>query len=77
MTDAMSYALIVSAGPTLMALIGVVAIWKSHTTNSKKLDHITVLTNSTLSAANKRIEELEMVVARLLKDKKELRKKTK
>ena len=34
-----------------------------------KLDHITMLTNSTLTAANKRIDELEGIVSRLLNDR--------
>ena len=34
-----------------------------------KLDHITMLTNSTLTAANKRIDELEGIVKRLLNER--------
>lgn len=34
---------------------------------STKLDHITVLTNSTLTTANRRIEELELIVLDLRK----------
>jgi hypothetical protein len=35
----------------------------------QKLDHITVLTNSTLTAANQRIDQLEELIRRLIADR--------
>lgn len=58
MTEAVQVALIVAAGPTLLGLI-------QHFHADRKLNHITWLTNSTLSAANKRIDELEQIVKKL------------
>lgn len=61
MTDAMWTAI-----PLIIGAIGLMwQNWLAH----KKLNHITVLTNSTLTAANKRIETLEEVVRKLLMEK--------
>ena len=62
MTEAVQVALIVAIAPTLVAFGGIVVsvltLWSAH----RKLNHITVLTNSTLTAANKRIDDLEQIV---------------
>ena len=41
----------------------------SNSRAGKKLDHITVLTNSTLTAANQRIEQLEDIVNQLVNER--------
>ena len=58
MSESIQVALIVAAGPVLVVLV-------SHVLSNKKLDHITVLTNSTLTKANNRINTLEHQVAEL------------
>lgn len=63
MTEAVTVALIVSAAPALAAIVSVWALLR--TAVVPKLDHITVLTNSTLTAANRRIDELEHEVKEL------------
>lgn len=60
-------ALIVAIPPTLVAIGGVILALKSQ----KKLDHITVLTNSTLTTANEKIDSLEKSIQILLKERNE------
>jgi len=68
MTSEVHIALIVAIPPTIAALgailVGVLADRRS----GRKLDHITVLTNSTLTAANRRIDELEAIIRRMTKE---------
>jgi len=68
MTSEVYIALIVAIPPTIAALgailVGVLADRRS----GRKLDHITVLTNSTLTAANRRIDELEAIIRRMTKE---------
>ncbi len=63
MTEAVQVALIVALPAlvtSLSASIGVILQNSKHQKiNTASLSHITVLTNSTLTAANKRIDELE------------------
>ena len=73
MTEAVQVALVVATPPTVVAISALILglradarARKADVISGRKLDHITVLTNSTLSAANKRIEELEEVVRRLV-----------
>lgn len=64
MTDAVQIALIV-AFPTVL---GIARSWYADHKAAKKLDHITVLTNSTLTAAQQRIAQLEDVIRRLVEE---------
>lgn len=70
MSPEIQIAVIVAVPPTLAVIgstvVGVVAARKANT----KLDHITVLTNSTLTAANKRIESLEKTVRSMTRKRK-------
>lgn len=50
----------------LVALGGIIVPIVIDRRANRKLDHITVLTNSTLSTANARIEALEKMVEQLL-----------
>ena len=75
MSETVILSLIV-AMPAIIAAIGgilsTMSSWKAEKklkVADEKLDHITTLTNSTLSAANRRIAALEKVVKRLLKEK--------
>jgi hypothetical protein len=65
-TDAVQIALIVAMPPTVVAIGSIFVAVLQDRRAGKKLDHITVLTNSTLTAANKRIDELEQTVEALL-----------
>jgi len=64
-TDPVQIALIVAIPPTVAALGSILATWLADRRANRKLNHITVLTNSTLTAANKRIDELEAIVRQL------------
>jgi len=76
MTDTIAHDLITTGGTIGVLLLGFL---RSEYRNRKasqerksasgKLDHITVLTNSTLSAANARIEQLEAVVNKLVAER--------
>lgn len=66
MTESVQVALLVAIPPTVTAVGAIIMGILADRRASKKLDHITILTNSTLTAANKRIAELEVIVARLL-----------
>ena len=65
MSDAVKIALIVALPPTIAALGALLAIILADRRAGKKLDHITVLTNSTLTAAKEQIRSLKERVARL------------
>lgn len=65
MTPEVQIALIVAVPPTLVAAGAILVTLLAHRRANTKLDHITVLTNSTLSDALRRIEELEIMVHRL------------
>jgi hypothetical protein len=54
-TEAVEVAMITSAAPTAAALVSLMVTLR----HTSKLDHIIVLTNSTLSAARERITALE------------------
>ncbi len=69
MTPETQVALISAMPPTLAALGAFVAVLIVDRRSDRKLNHITVLTNSTLAAANKRIEDLEEVVRRLVAER--------
>lgn len=62
MTTEFYAALIIAAPPTLTAVGAFVMAMRVARRADRKLDHITVLTNSTLTAANKRIDELEHII---------------
>ncbi len=62
MTDGIWIALIAASASALASLA---AIRAQNRLLVPKLDHITVLTNSTLTAANKRIDDLEIEVKSL------------
>jgi len=64
--DTVWIALIVAIPPTIAAMGGLLVTLLAHRRAGNKLDHITTLTNSTLTAANKRIDELEAQVVALL-----------
>jgi len=64
MTDAVIIAGLAALAPTLTVLL---TYWRS----GKKLDVIHTLTNSTLTAANKRIDELEIIIKRMVKERDE------
>lgn len=66
MNDVVKVAIIVSIAPTLMALVAILTTVLTSRKADGKLDQIHTLTNSTLTAANKRIDELEALVKRLL-----------
>lgn len=68
MTPEIKIALIGSIGPTIAGLAALGAVILSHIRSGRKLDHITFLTNSTLTAANRRIDELELEVKALRLD---------
>lgn len=59
--------------PVVIAALGtiIIALYRAHT----KLNHITILTNSTHTAAVKRIEDLENIIKEFVKDKHEENKK--
>lgn len=65
MTEAVQIALIVAVPPTFLAASGIVIAYLNNKVATKKIDHVTVLTNSTLTAANKRIDLLEAQVRSL------------
>ncbi len=68
MTDPVQIALVATIAPTVASVVAVVIAWINHrdgNVRDKKLDHITVLTNSTLTSANQRIAELETLVLSL------------
>lgn len=80
MADAVIIALIVAIPPTVIAAgniwLGVLADNRAaaeraagRAESNTKLDHITVLTNSTLTAANKRIDELEATIKQMLAER--------
>ena len=64
MSDVLTANIITAIPPTLLALAAVIVAIKS----SKKLDHITVLTNSQMAKATKKIGELEKVIRGLVKN---------
>ncbi len=69
MSEGAQIALIASIAPTVTALVGVIIALINHRAGDvrdKKLDHITVLTNSTLTQANNRIAVLEGQVSALI-----------
>lgn len=65
MTAEIQLALIATIPPTLVALGTMISSFRAHT----KLDHITVLTNSTLSEAKLRIALLERQLAEMSRSK--------
>lgn len=65
MSENVQLALIVAIPPTFTALAGIIISWINHRQSDGKLNHITALTNSTLTAANARIEKLEKIVEEL------------
>lgn len=72
MTDAVQIALIVAAGPIVLGVLSEIRAYRSN----RKLDHITFLTNSTMTKAMEKMEEqrlqierLEGVVVKLLQEK--------
>ncbi len=76
LTEAVLIALIVATPTTLAAIASMIVslrtrriVVDAHETADRKLDHITVLTNSTLSAANERIRILEAMVKGLLRER--------
>ncbi len=69
MTDAVQIALIVAIPPTVTAVCGVGIAIVNNRRATEKLEHITVLTNSTLTAANTRIDELEKQVLSLTSER--------
>jgi len=72
MTDAVQLALITAVPPTLAILANIWLTEHRSMKASAKLDHITVLTNSTLTAANQRIESLAADVEALHKERADL-----
>jgi hypothetical protein len=68
-TDAVQIAITVAIPPTVAAIGAIVATILVDRRADRKLNHITVLTNSTLTAANKRIDELEELVRSLLAER--------
>jgi len=58
-------ALLISLLPTIASVAAVFVHLRARVLMNKKLDHITELTNSTLSAAHQRIAQLEAVVLKL------------
>ncbi len=58
MSEAVQVALIVAVGPLLLGIL-------SHISANRKLNHITVLTNSTLSDANKLIQKQDKIIEEL------------
>lgn len=71
MTESLEVALVVSTPPMLVAVGSLVVAIRNQRVSGKKLDHITVLTNSTLTAANNRIDQLEGQVEKLLMERHE------
>lgn len=69
MVEVVQIALITSIAPTLVALGSIIATLMTARRADGKLNQIHVLTNSTLTAANKRIDELETLVKRLLAER--------
>lgn len=68
MKDSIVVALIVAATQVTIGIIHEAYNRKRSRTSNGKLDHIIVLTNSTLTNANARIEFLEKKVAEMLRD---------
>jgi polyhydroxyalkanoate synthesis regulator phasin len=64
-TDSVQIALIVAVPPTIAAIGAIAATVLADRRADRKLNHITVLTNSTLSEAKRRIDELEQQVKAL------------
>lgn len=71
MSESVQIALIASIAPTIVAFGAIIATIVTSNKADGKLNQIHVLTNSTLTAANKRIDELEAIVKRLLVEKAE------
>ncbi len=71
MTDVVQVALIAAIPPTVVAIGGIVVALLVDRRANGKIDHITVLTNSTLTEANKRIEQLEGQVKALVVERDE------
>lgn len=71
MTPEAQVALIVALPPTVTALGAILVTILAYQKSGVKLDQIHVLTNSTLTAANKRIDDLEKLVKRLLEERRE------
>ena len=66
MTEMVELALIAAGASGLSSgAVVIVAVLAQNRVLVPKLDHITVLTNSTLTAANKRIDDLEVEVETL------------
>lgn len=65
MTDTVQIALIVAVAPTIAAIGALVVTLRAKKEIVPRLDHITTLTNSTLTAAKQQIEELKDEVAGL------------
>lgn len=63
-------AVVVAIAPTILALSSLIATLRLEKRSNTKLDHITTLTNSTLTAANTRIEFLENKIFNLESGKK-------
>ncbi len=69
MTESVQLAIIVAVPPTLAAIGGILMGLRADKRSDAKLNHITVLTNSTLTAANRRIDELEAVVVKMTEER--------
>lgn len=78
MTSEVQMALITAIPPTIASIGGIIIAVYSSRKADKKLNHITVLTNSTLTAANEKIADLKDTILRkdreIEKDKVEIEK---
>lgn len=71
MTIEITIALVVASASTVAVVGSAVSSNIRDKRTHKKLDHITVLTNSTLTTANEKIASLERLIRQLIKDKSE------
>lgn len=69
MTTEVQIALIVAIPPTVAALGAIYVTIRADARANLKLNHITVLTNSTLTTANRRIDELEHIIRNLITER--------
>jgi hypothetical protein len=76
MTSEIIIALIAAIAPTILATGTLIAVLRGNKDATKrdetadaKIDHVTVLTNSTLSTAMKRVEQLEDTINVIKKEK--------
>ena len=69
MTTETIISLIVASASTIAIVSSIVLSNIRDKRNNEKLDHITKLTDGTLSAANEKIASLERLIRQLIKDK--------